>query len=59
MPLFDNFRFLNIEKKDDQKDNELRTRTFNINLTRRKFIDPRIDSMIITDYNLISETKFS
>eukprot|EP00347_Sterkiella_histriomuscorum_P001116 403373264 len=62
MPLFDNFRFLSLKHRIDQQQSTpiqtLRTRTFNMTLQRRRVIDPRIDSMMITDFNLIGESKF-
>lgn len=34
-------------------------RTFNINLTERKTKDPLIESMVLSDYNLIKDLQFN
>ncbi|CDW79925.1 UNKNOWN [Stylonychia lemnae] len=63
MPLFDDFRYINIMRKNEEvKSNNsqhLRPRTFNINLIKRKVTDQKINSMMITDSNLVVEGKFS
>lgn len=48
---------LNRQKKRGKQ--KMRTRTFNVELKKRRVKDEKINSMMITDFNVLREPKFS